>query len=134
MTVHDFNKKTTAQENEATIESLTDHGQEYFGRIAFDSLKQKFKNPDDFVLNTYTVFEQDSLIDSQKDSIYTVYFNYTLKDDKTKELMAKYIVIDHQATLKGFDIDKYDNAEYMQVYKKQEVLKAKVDKLDKAIN
>lgn len=132
--VHDFNKKTTAQENEATIESLTNNGQEYFGRIAFDSLKQKFKTPDDFVLNTYTVFEQDSTINSQKDSIFTVYFSYMLKDDKAKELMAKYFVIDHQAILKGFDIDKHDNAEYMQVYKKQEVLKAKLDKLDKAVN
>jgi hypothetical protein len=44
------------------------------------------------------------------------------------------IVIDHQATLKGFDIDKYDNSEYMRVYKKQEVLKAKLDKFDKAVN
>ena len=134
MTVHDFNKKTTAQENEATIVSLTDHGKEYFARIAFDSLELKFKTPDDFVLNTYIAFEKDSTIDSQKKHTYTVYFSYTLKDNKAKELMAKYIVIDHQAILAGFDIDKYDSAEYMQVYKKQEVLKAKLDKFDKAIN
>ncbi len=86
------------------------------------------------MLNTYTVIEQDSTIDSQKDSIYTIYFSYTLKDNKEKQLMAKYIVIDHQAILKGFDIDKYDNAEYMQVYKNQEVLKAKVDKIENAVN
>jgi len=54
--------------------------------------------------------------------------------EQEKELMAKYIVIDHQAALAGFDIDKYDNTEYMRVYKKQEVLKAKLDKFDKAIN
>jgi len=127
-------EKTNAQENEATIVSLTHDAHEYFVRIAFDSLNQKFKNPDDFELNTYTVFAQDSTINSQKDSIFTVYFSYTLKDDKTKELMAKYIVIDRQATLKGFDIDKHDNPEYMRVYKKQEVLKAKLDKFDKAVN
>lgn len=133
----DFHKhsiKTNAQENEATIVSLTDHGKEYFARIAFDSLELKFKSPDDFVFNTYIAFEQDSTIDSQKDSIYTVYFSYTLKDNKEKELMAKYFVIEHQAVLAGFDVDKYDNPEYMRVYKKQEVLKAKLDKFDKAIN
>jgi len=89
MMVHNFNKKTNAQENEATILSLTDNGREYFGRVAFDSLKLKFKTPDDFVLNTYTIFVQDSTINSQKDSVYTVYFSYTLKDNKDKELMAK---------------------------------------------
>ena len=132
--LHRHTKKTNAQENEATILSLTDHGKEYFARIAFDSLELKFKTPDDFVLNTYIAFERDSTIDSQKHHIYTVYFSYTPNDDKTKELMAKYLVINHQAILAGFDIDKYDNPEYMRVYKKQEVLKAKLDKFDKAIN
>ena len=133
----DFHKhsiKTNAQENEATIVSLTDHGKEYFTRIAFDSLELKFKTPDDFVLNTYIAFERDSTIDSQKHHIYTVYFSYTPNDDKTKELMAKYLVINHQAILAGFDIDKYDNPEFMRAYKEQEVLKARSDKLYKAIN
>jgi hypothetical protein len=132
--LHKHTKKTTAQENEATILSLTNHGKEYFARIAFDSLELKFKTPDDFVLNTYIAFEHDSTIDSKKDPIYTVYFSYTLKDDKTKELMAKYLVIDHKAILASFDIDKYENAEFMRVYKKQEALKARSDKFYKAIN
>jgi hypothetical protein len=127
-------KKTNEQENEATMRSLTDNGKEYFGLVAFDSLKLKFRTPDDFVLNTYTVFAQDSMVNAQKDPIYTVYFSYTLKDDKENELMAKYIVMDHQARLAGFNIDKNANEEFMRVYRKQEALKDSANKFEKMVN
>jgi hypothetical protein len=120
---HNPDKRTNAELNEATIRNLNNNNSWPFILPAFDSLKLKFKSPDDLKLNAVTSFG--------KDSGYTVYFAYNLFNNNTKEYYSKYEVANGQAKLIQFNLNTQSSIDYLHVSGKQEELKDSMKKYER---
>ena len=115
-------KRSIAEQNEITIREVTDTFSRQFVVPAFDSLKSKFKNPNDLNLNSVTTIEHDGG--------FSVYFAYNLFDNKTKEYYSKYEVKNDQIQLAQFNLDTHSTREYLHIQKRQEGLKDTLNALE----
>lgn len=78
---------------------------EEFIRIAFNRLENEFKNPNDFLLDGFSVRKHDTTINGSRDTVYNVYFYYLLSPDTTTIHFSKVSVIASVAELKFHNID-----------------------------
>jgi hypothetical protein len=116
-------KRSNAEENELTIRNVTDSDSRPFVLPAFDSLKLKFKSPNDLHLNSVTSFVNDDGL--------TVYFAYNLIADHAKEYYSKYKVENGQARLVQFNLDTRSTIDYLHVSRQQDALKDTLKKYEK---
>lgn len=116
-------KRSNAEENELTIRNVTDSISRPFVLPAFDSLKLKFKNPNDLKLNSVTSFANDDG--------FTVYFAYNLVDNHIKEYYSRYKVENGQARLVQFNLDTRSTIDYLHVSRQQDALKDTLKKYEK---
>jgi hypothetical protein len=114
--------RSNAEENEITIRNVTDSISGPFVHRAFDSLKLKFKSPNDLDLNSVTEIEN-------RDG-FTVYFAYNLFGKHDKEYYSKYRVKTDQAQLVQFNLDTRSTIDYLHVHKLQESLKDTLKKYE----
>lgn len=115
-------KRSNAEQNEITIREVTDTFSRQFVVPAFDSLKSKFKNPNDLNLNSVTTIENDGG--------FSVYFAYNLFGNKAKEYYSKYEVTNDQIQLAQFNLDTHSTREYLHIQKRQEGLKDTLNALE----
>jgi hypothetical protein len=123
--VDGHHKRSIAEENEITIRDVTDSITRPFVHRAFDSLKLKFKSPNDLDLNSVTSI--------QNAGGFTVYFAYNLFDHSDKEYYSKFEVKNAQAQLVQFNLDTRSTIDYLHVYKQQEALKDTLKKYENQI-
>jgi hypothetical protein len=82
--------------------------------ISFDSLNRQFKDPNDFRIETTFCREQDTLYHFQRDTTWTIYFEYTLPEAESRKRFAKFIVHDKIARMIHFNRTATDS-EYARI-------------------
>jgi hypothetical protein len=116
-------KRSIAEENEVTVREVTDSSIWPFVLPAFDSLKLKFKNPNDIEINSVTAL--------QNSRGFTLYFVYNLSGDKSEEYYSKYQAHKGQADLIQFNLNTRATRGGMRLQKQQKAIDDSVNKYEK---
>jgi hypothetical protein len=126
------NHKQETVDNETTITQLTDNSDRFYAHLALDSLQKKFAHPDDFEISKLTAYGWDTLIDSHRDTSYTIYLEYTIRGIKDRDFYSKYTVNHGGALLVSFNKD-VRTAAYKHVRDQQHAIDDNMNRLEQAV-
>ena len=88
--------------------------------IAFDRLEKEFKNPNDFILDALSVRKRDTAVNGLADTVYNIYFAYSLNTDTVNKYFSKVSVFATKPELNIYNIDIRNNEEYQPIKKGKE--------------
>ena len=89
------------------------YANEEYIRIAFNRLEKEFKNPNEFILDGFSVRKHDTIINGSQDTVYNIYFYYLLSPGTTNIYFSKISVIASVPELKLYNIDAKKSEEYL---------------------
>src|SRR5215213_2162243 len=67
------NYESNIEDNHDVMQYQVNDNEPYI-RIAFNKFEATFSNPNEFELNSFHVYKQDTLLKSVQDTLYTIYF------------------------------------------------------------
>jgi hypothetical protein len=102
------------ESNRAVMKDWVYDSEEYI-RIAFNRLEKEFKNPNEFILDAFSVRKNDTIINHYQDTLYNIYFVYFLKSDTINKYFSKVSVLKGQPELTLYNIDTRTNEEYFRI-------------------
>ena len=100
--------------NHSVMKNWVNDNEEYI-RIAFNRLEKEFKNPNDFILDAFSIRKRDTTINGIADTVYTVYFVYFLNTDTTNKYFSKVSVLATKPELNIYNIDIRNSEEYQKI-------------------
>jgi hypothetical protein len=105
---------TNSSKNRDAIRPFQGDSQEVYLQIALDTLESQFNTPDDFLLSAYSVRTRDTVYLGRRDTIFNIYFTYTLAADSARRF-SKVSVFDSMAEMQLHNLGTTENLEYLQV-------------------
>lgn len=100
--------------NRSEMKNWVNDNEEYI-RIAFDRLEKEFKNPNDFILDAFSVRKRDTTINGLADTVYNVYFVYFFNTDPIHKYFSKVSVLATNPELNIDNIDIRNSEEYQKI-------------------
>ena len=118
--------------NHSVMKNWVNDNEAYI-RIAFDRLEKEFKNPNDFILDAFSVRKRDTTINGLADTVYNVYFVYFFNSDTINKYFSNVSVLAAKPELNIYNIDIRNSEEYQKIKKEKEEQEQEVFKeLNKA--
>ena len=105
--------------NHSVMKNWVNDNEDYI-RIAFNRLEKEFKNPNDFILDAFSVRKRDTTINGSVDTVYNVYFVYFLNTDPVNKYFSKVSVLATKPELNIYNIDIRNSEEYQKIKKEKE--------------
>lgn len=92
------NYESNIESNRDVMQYEVNENEPYI-RAAFNKLETSFSNPNELRLHSFHVHKQDTVINSVKDTVYTIYFTYFLNGSRNQERLSKFTVLQNKAEL-----------------------------------
>lgn len=108
--------ESNVEENHDVMQYQVNDDEPYV-RTAFSKLEASFSNPNEFNLQSFHVRKQDTVINSVRDTLYTIYFTYFLNTNDKQERLSRFNVFQNKADLSYIHLLADTTKEYQDLMK-----------------